>query len=386
MDEKAKERGEPGFIAKALESKKRIYLLNGSRIEFRSWEKREYLRGRTVHAMVVDEAGLLDSASRTVLSTRLSATLGPVRYIGNPGPTLGEFWNLCQQAQDEENAHRMRFFQWTWKDRYLGLAGRHPSGDTPASLLDVERAEAYFQFIEAQRRDLAPFEFAQAYEGKFAVPPNAIFAAWLDAAMILSPDPKPHPGHRYVVGWDVGQQSGWTRGIPLCLDCWQVHHVLGIKGQPYPLIEAYIADETKRFNEATAVIEVNGPGAPVFDHVYDLWKKTTKWWTDNKRKRTSALEVNRLGSGGGLVFADIPVLRAEMTQFRSHQTPATGAWTFVSPSKKEGHGDAVSALLVAVGAATSGPSGYLLMLQKKIDKLAEKKDPPPDQPTAPGTH
>jgi len=372
LDEKAKARGEPGFIARAVESKRRIYLYNRSRIEFRSWEKREYLRGRTVHAMVVDEAGLLDSASRSILSTRRSATLGPIRYIGNPGPVLGEFWNLCQQAEDEENAGRMRLLRWTWTDRYLALAGRHPAGDTPASLLDVEGAESYRSFIESEKKDLSLFEFEQQYEGKFATPPGALFAEWLDRAMVVPADPNPHPGHPYVTGWDVGQQAGWTRGAHLCLKCWSVQHVSGIKGKPYPMIEQFIADETERF-KSNAVIEVNGPGRPVFDHVLDLYKNTTKWNTDNTNKRNAALTVNRMGSAGSLKLADIPVLRSEMTMFKSHQMPTTGRWTFVSPSKKDGHGDCVSALLIAVGAATSGAAGYLLMLNRQIEKAEAAK-------------
>lgn len=373
MDEKAKARGEPGFIVRTIESKRRIYLLNGSRIEFRSWEKREYLRGRTVHAMVIDEAGLLDSASRSILSTRRSATLGPIRYIGNPGPVLGEFWNLCQQAEDEENAGRMRLLRWTWTDRYLALAGRHPAGDTPASLLDVEGAEAYRCFIESERKDQSAFEFDQQYEGKFATPPGALFAEWLDRAMVLDPDPNPHPGHPYITGWDIGQQAGWTRGAHLCLKCWAVHHVSSIKGKPYPMIEAFIADESRRFNQSTAVIETNGPGRPVIDHVRELYGNTQKWNTDNMNKRSAALTINRMGSGGSLKLADIPFLRSEMTQFRSQQSPSTGTWTFTSPTKKDGHGDAVSALLIAVGASTSGASGYLLMLNRQIQKAEDAK-------------
>jgi hypothetical protein len=372
LDEKAKSLGQPGFIAKSLESKHRIYLRNGSRMEFRSWEKREYLRGRTVWAMVVDEAGILDSASRSILSTRRSATLGPVRYIGNPGPVLGEFWNLCQQAEDEENAGRMRLIRWTWRDRHLALSGEHPLGGTPTSLMDAERAEGYRTFIDSEKRDFSPFEFEQQYEGKFATPPGALFAAWLDGAMILDPDPNPHPDHPYMTGWDVGQQSGWTRGAHLCLKCWSVQHVSGIRGQPYPTIERFIADESRRFH-STAVIEVNGPGRPVFDHVLELYKDTQKWNTDNTNKRTAALEINRMGSAGKLKLAEIPVLRSEMTNFKSHQMPATGRWTFTSPSKKDGHGDSVSALLIAVGAATSGGSGFLAMFERQIEKAEKAK-------------
>lgn len=369
LDQKAKDAGQPGFIAKALESKKRIYLLNGSRIEFRSWEKREYLRGRTVDAMVVDEAGLLDSASRAILSTRRAATLGPVRYIGNPGPTLGEFWNLCQQSQDVENVGKMRFFRWTWQDRYLALNGTHPAGDTPASLLDVARAEEYRAFIESERRALSTFEFEQAYEAKFPTPPGALFAQWLDGAMILSPDPNPHPGHAYVSGWDVGQTNDWTRGAFLCVTCWQIHHVSSIRREPYPAIEDFIVRECERFNGAAAVIETNGPGAPVFDHVVERYKNAQKWYTDGTNKRSAVLQVNRLGSGGELKLAEIPFLRAEMTVFCSQQSKTTGAWSFAAP--KGAHDDSVLALLIAVGTATSGASGYLLMLQKQIEKQAK---------------
>jgi hypothetical protein len=368
LNEKAMAAGGPGFIARAVESKMRIYLRNGSRVECRSWEKRENLRGRTVDAMVVDEAGLLDSASRAILSTRRSATLGPIRYIGNPGPVLGEFWNLCQQAQDEANAGRIGFIRWTWRDRYLGLKGEHPDGPTPPELLNPDGAELYLAFIESERKDLSGFEFAQQYEGEFPTPPGALFAEWVDKAMVLDVDQEPHKDHPYIMAWDIGQQSGWTRGVPLCLKCWAVHWVAGIRGEPYPKIEAFIAAESLRFNHAPAIIETNGPGGPVFDHVQALYDKVQKWWTDNRNKRTAALTVNRDGGGGKLKLCRDPGLRSEMMVFKSHQVPSTGTWTFVSPSKKDGHGDRVSALLIAVGSASSGAEAFLRLLQEEIDR------------------
>lgn len=358
------------FIARAVESKMRIYLTNGSRVECRSWEKRENLRGRTVDAMVVDEAGLLDAASRAILSTRRSATLGPIRYIGNPGPVLGEFWNLCQQAQDEANAGRMGFIHWSWRDRWMALKGEHPDGPTHESLLDLDGAALYLAFIESEKKDHSSFEFAQQYEGEFPTPPGALFAEWVDKAMVLEPDPNPHPDHPYMTGWDIGQQSGWTRGVHLCLKCWAVHWVSGIRGRPYPEMEAFIASESMRFNHSPAIIETNGPGGPVFDHVQQLYDKVQKWWTDNRNKRTSALEINRDGGGGKLKLAKIPVLRSEMMVFKSHQVPSSGTWTFVSPSKKDGHGDSVSGLLIVYGAATSGAEAFLRLLQQEIDRNA----------------
>ncbi len=320
--------------------------------------------------MVVDEAGMLDAATRAILSTRRSATLGPIRYIGNPGPVLGEFWNLCQQAQDEDNAGRFAFVKWTWRDRYLALKGEHPEGDTPATLKDVERAVAYHAFIESEKKDLAPFEFEQAYEAKFATPPTAIFAPWLDDAMTLDADPNPHPGHEYVAGWDVGQVNDWTRGAFLCLTCWHVHHVASIRRVGYPAIEEFIASESARF-KAKAVIEKNGPGGPSIDHVREKYRLTESWWTDSTSKRTAVLTVNRLGSSGQLRLANLPVLRSEMTTFESHQSPTSGAWTF--GAVKGAHDDAVMALVIAVGSATSGGTGYIQMLKRQIEKAEQAK-------------
>ena len=71
-----------------------VTLENGASIEFRSWEREQNLMGTSIAGGVVDEAGLLTPEAQAALSTRRSSTLGPLRYIGNPGVVAGPFRRL----------------------------------------------------------------------------------------------------------------------------------------------------------------------------------------------------------------------------------------------------------------------------------------------------
>jgi hypothetical protein len=148
-----------GALARVVESRLRMDLVNGSRIECRSWERDENLLGPSVNGrIVVDQAELLTGRARAIISTRRAATMGPIRYGGNAGAHGSEWWRLTRQA---EAAHRggskeMDFIRWTWRDRYEALKGE--GGD---------EAARYLTFIEAEERNLPSEEFRRLYESDF---------------------------------------------------------------------------------------------------------------------------------------------------------------------------------------------------------------------------
>lgn len=350
-----------------------LRLINGARIECRSWKNPDNLQGDSIYALVVDEAGLLTSAARAVISTRRSALLGPARYIGNPSATASEFWQLHQQATEgkEEGDGYWHILKWTWETRLNALA--------------PDQKIRYQRFIDNERKTLAPFMFKRWYEADWAIPEKSIFGAVVarleKEGKLLDPDPKPHPGHRYLVAWDIGVTSDYTVGVPLCLDCFAVTDFYRDRpgdttGLPGHMVEytrqwrtsAGKKGEVEQWNDPQMVVEKNGLGLTIFNDVARLYKKVQGWETDNVNKRTAVFEVlPRLGNGG-LTIARIAAMLNELTVYESQQNPKTQTWTFGAPSGAKD--DIVMALLIAVGSATSGAAAYIEMMKRQ---LAEQK-------------
>lgn len=342
-------------------TKRLLWLTNGSVIEARSWERPETIGAATVHNMVVDEAGELTVLAWAKLAARRSATLGPVRFIGNPGATGSAFWQICQQTIEREGAGDpgVRFIQWTWRDR--------------ARCLPQAAREAYVRFVEQQKRDLPPSEYRQLYEAEWGTPDDAIFGEVIDELFSVERDATPHRGHSYIVGWDIGIERDNTVGAPLCLTCFTIADIIVAPRGLASRLKDFIADNTKRWNGATGVIETNGPGGPMFHEVTALWPRTQKWWTDNTSKRSAVFELLRRARNAALTICNDKATVQEFRTFRSQQSKS-GLWTFAG--QKGGKDDRVMACLIAVGAATSGAAAMLEMMR---DQLATPPASPKDE-------
>lgn len=129
-------------------------LINGSKIEYRSWEREDNLGGASVNGgIVIDEANLLTRPAHAIISTRRSASLAPICYLGNASHETSEFWVLCQRAELEGPAGGVLFRRWTW---------RHY-----ARVLEGNARREYLQFLRRERKVLGTEEFERLYEGKF---------------------------------------------------------------------------------------------------------------------------------------------------------------------------------------------------------------------------
>lgn len=356
--------GRQGFT----DGKMILRLINGARIECRSWKNPGNLQGDSIYAVVLDEAGMLTAAARAVISTRRSALLGPARYIGNPSATGSAFWELHQQATEGKDAGDGYWdvFKWTWKTRLDALA--------------PDQQVLYQRFIDNERKTMEPFLFQRWYEADWAVPEKSIFGPVVlkleKEGKLLLPDPKPHPGHPYLVAWDIGVTSDYTVGAPLCLKCFSITDLYRDRPGDTTGLPSKMVAYTRHWNEAQMVVEKNGLGLVIFNDVARLYKKVQGWETDNVNKRTAVFEVlPRLGNGG-LTIAKIAAMLNELTIYESQQNPKTQTWTFGAPTGAKD--DIVMAILIAVGSATSGGAAYIEMMKRQLaeQKAAmEKKKP-----------
>lgn len=208
-----------GALARATESRLRLDLVNGSRIECRSWERDENLLGPSIDGrIVVDQAELLTGRARSIISTRRAASLAPIWYAGNAGVHGSEFYRLVRQAEAAQRAGSgdMGFLRWTWKDRYQALLEVQP-----------DEAARYLNFIDLEERNLPGEEFARLYESEFLSTGAGVLSlvpacrnkawdgtAWNDSDE-LHPTPLPYaepwePEEPCVAGLDLAMERNWT--------------------------------------------------------------------------------------------------------------------------------------------------------------------------------
>lgn len=209
---------EPGFnaikklgqsshtIKRLVESKGQrvIEFVNGSKEDFRSWEREDNLLGPTAHDVVADQAEELTEKADANMSSRRSATLGPIRYSGNAGIVSGAFWKACQRIE-EEHKQGLSFFQrLTWKDK-------------AATLEPSARAE-YEAFIKREKIRLGHEQFGRLYEALFLKLGSGILdftPIAINGGSALEPVSLPYaepwlPHEPCVAAIDLGKESDWT--------------------------------------------------------------------------------------------------------------------------------------------------------------------------------
>ena len=199
-----------GSTAGLLESVRRskgdrfIRFINGSVQDFRSWDEADNLLGPAADDVVADQAEELTEKADANLSSRRSATLGPIRYSGNAGIMTGPFWKVCQRLEAEAKVGTAFFQHLTWRDK--------------ASTLTGQRRAEYEAFIAKEKIRLGPEQFDRIYEAIFLKLGSGI----LDYAPIcvnggnpLNPVPLPYtepwsPREPVIAGIDLGKETDWT--------------------------------------------------------------------------------------------------------------------------------------------------------------------------------
>jgi hypothetical protein len=239
----------------------------------------------------------------------------------------------------------MSFRTWTWRDKLTALGG--PSAPD---------GRAYDAFIGEQRRILPEWLFRSLYEAEWTANAAAVFRCdTVDAVTTATPG-GPIAGVRYVIGWDIAQSMDYTVGIPVpvppaprAVTAMERFHRID-----YPLMARQIAAFAARWNKATSVIEVNGPGKPVFDELIRLGAPVADWTTSNQTKHDAVIALSGAMESGSIALAPLPPLQAELKALRYKRNPS-GTYSYGAP--EGGHDDTVMSL--AIGnycAAVSDPA------------------------------
>lgn len=168
-----------------------IKLPNGAVIWFKSGEKPDNLYGEDVYAAVIDEASRVREDSWYALRSTITATNGPVRFIGNVKGRKNWFFSMCRKAQAGEPGYAYRKLT-----AYDAVDG---------GILDLAE-------VESAKRDLPPNVFNELY---LAIPSDDGGNPFglSNIAKCVVPDLSPEK--TIAAGIDLAKSHDWTVVIGL---------------------------------------------------------------------------------------------------------------------------------------------------------------------------
>ena len=312
-------------------------LINGAVVEFRSWEREQNLMGTTIARGAIDEAGLLTPEAQAAISSRRSGTMGPLRYIGNPGIVAGPFRRLCtlgEQARTPGNewAGIFSLHRWTWKDKHAALAETDP-----------QRADEYARFIEQERQSIPDFEFRRLYEAEWTEDEAAVFrGVWEctthgDVALLM-------PGmDRFTIGVDVAQSVDYLAVVSYAHEAKRLELRHRVRGVSYQQAAADV-DRIARELNASVVVEVNGPGIALVQELQRLDTPMYGFTTTAQSKQELILSLAADVQTQRIRLADHAPMPHEFGCYRYERGP-TGLYRYSAPSGE--HDDTVMAAALA---------------------------------------
>lgn len=213
---------------KQRRSPRKIQLVNGSVLSFRSGDREDSLRGRGLDFLVIDEAASVPSrAWKNELRPALSDTLGDMLAIGTPKGETGWFHEWFQRGQDDEFPDTRSWQATTYDNPY------------------VEDSE-----VEAARSELPQFIFEQEYLAKFTSPAGLVYQSFDAEAHVTSSDPS-NPG-RVLYGVD------WGFSNPAAITC-----VIETRNGEYVVVDEFYEERQTAQDIAQAARELQaewGPG------------------------------------------------------------------------------------------------------------------------------
>jgi hypothetical protein len=303
----------PPQFMKVNESDLTIQLINGAVIWFKSAEKPDNLFGEDVYAAVYDEASRGRTESWHALRSTITATRGPVRFIGNVKGRKNWFYALCRKAQAGEPG--MSYHKIIAYDA------------VQAGILSAQE-------IEEARRELPEQAFKELY---LAEPSddggNPFGLNWI--AKCVAPLSAAEP---VVWGWDLAKKHDWTVGIGLDDD----GHTAAFRRFQKPWKETMI--EIKRVTGmCPALVDSTGVGDPIVEELQRELGSNFEGYNFSAQSKQKLMEGLALNIQGGTTSYPEGVIKDELENFEYEYTR-----NGVRYSAPEGfHDDTVCALALA---------------------------------------
>ncbi len=228
-----------GLVTQELKSERRIMLLNGSSISFKSADNFNALRGEGVNFLVIDEAASIQrEAWEQALRPTLSDKNGRALIVGTP-KGRNWFFELFARGNDPEQPEYKSYSFPTWTN----------------PLIPQEE-------IEEVKRSLPSDVFRQEYEAQFLEDSAGVFR---NIKECISGDFEEPTYKSYSIGWDIAKHTDFS--VLVCMD--NNHHVVAFdrfNQIDYTLQLSRVEAMSRKYN-ASVLMDSTGAGDPVLEQL-----------------------------------------------------------------------------------------------------------------------
>ncbi len=304
---------------------RRITLVNGSTLEFKSAEIPENLRGFGIDFLVVDEAAFLPRHLwEEVLRPALSDREGRALFIGTP-KGKNWFFHLFARGRDERQANWESF--------------TFPTGDNP--FINPEE-------IDDARRSLPEAVFAQEYLARFVEDGAGVFTGVGDIITARLADPI--VGARYTAGLDIGRHRDYT--VLTILDSsGSLVYLDRFSRTSWGVMKRRTASALKRYNRAPAWVDSTGVGDPILEDLIRMGAACRGYRFTNETKAALVENLILMIDEKRIAIPPVQELVDELLIFEARNLPG-GSVAYGAPAGY--HDDCVISLaLAAWGARTA---------------------------------
>ncbi len=310
-----------------------VELVNGSIIMCRSAANEgKYLRGRSAHRVVVDEAAFVSEHTlQEAILPMLADTNGQLVLISTP---FGHnaFWEFFMRGQGDDPACR---------------SFRFPSYENP----HISR-----QYVDAQRLTMTDLQFRVEWLAEFLDDQATVFRWALIERAIQGELAPPIPGHRYALGWDPAKYH--DRSAVIVLDTtfaqWRVVACETLEGRDYGRQLAQVGTLAQAYNNAFIVMDATG-NAALFEQVVAAGLECEGVVFTNPVKQALIDNVVLALEHGMLTFPHLPALIQELRFYEFRLTDA-GNVKLGAPDRAGAFDDLTTALALAVKSRMQPPA------------------------------
>ncbi len=307
-----------GALAGINKQDRRVSLVNGSVIEFRSGVIPENLRGFGIDFLVVDEAAFLPGELwEEVLRPTLSDRQGRALFVGTP-KGRNWFFHLFTRATDTPQANWESF--------------TFPTDNNPY----IKPEE-----IDDARRSLPQAVFAQEYLGQFIDDGAGVFSGINDIIRGRLTDPL--PDKHYAAGLDIGRHRDYTV-LTIVDSSGSVVYFDRFFKTTWTVMKQRVTSAVKRYNRAVVWVDSTGVGDPILEDLMRMGAACRGYRFTNESKAALVENLILLIDEKRITIPPIQELIDELMIFEARNLPGGGV-SYGAPAGY--HDDSVISLALA---------------------------------------
>ena len=353
---------------RVLKAEKTILFPSGGLVAVRSSEVFDNLRGEGLDLVVLDECAFQKPEVWTeVLRPALADKKGSALFISTPN-RCNWFYDLFNQSLIHPQ---------TWR------SWQFPTASNPF----IDPSE-----IELARRSTTDEIFRQEYLAEFIQEYGSVFRN-IEAVSTLE-QRSPSAGgvqspsdwepsrrecrkqefsaidHHYIAAVDVATASDYTVITVLDLNTKEQVHLSRFNRVDYPELEARIAQIYRDWFLNLIIVEVNGIGRPVIDHLLEIGLNVVPFVTTQASKSNIILGLKSALEHSHIRLLNHEIQKKELLSFEEKVSP-NGSFSYSAPAGA--HDNCVMALAMAWDACQkmSGSETLLIPAPDPIDEIVK---------------